>query len=252
MLLLRHLEPIPIGLVSDEPIRLAGLSSIFEQPAHEGKPPLLPVSGSIAELLAHPALEYLVVDLHSSSGGLEILEAIRRARPALKLIVIGPEGNDELVLDSIVAGARAYLELTAGLDAVRMAIEVVTSGSIWAPRRLLSKLIDRLLKVPDSSLTNANPRLTDRERQVLDLILQARSNREIAHHLGIEERTVKAHVGRLMRKAGADNRVELSMRVLNRPPASGAFFVERRHVERRHGERRHEPPSPPKRRAAAE
>jgi DNA-binding NarL/FixJ family response regulator len=229
----RNVEPIHVGLVSDEPIRLAGLTSIFEQPSHEGKPPLLPVAGSIEELLARSTLEYLVVDLHSSSGGLETLETIRRARPSLRLIVIGPEGNDELVLDSIVAGARAYLELTAAPETVRMAIEVVTGGSIWAPRRLLSKLIDRLLKVPDSSLTNGNPRLTDREHQVLDLILQARSNREIARHLGIEERTVKAHVGRLMRKAGADNRIELSMRVLNRPPASGAFFVERRRGERR-------------------
>jgi DNA-binding NarL/FixJ family response regulator len=49
---------------------------------------------------------------------------------------------------------------------------------------------------------------------VLELILTARSNREIAHELGIEERTVKAHVGRLMRKAGAENRIELSMRAL--------------------------------------
>ena len=236
---IRNLEPIHIGLVSDEPIRLEGLASIFEQPTRQDKPPLLPLAGSIEELLARPGLEYLVVDLHSSSGGLEILEAIRRARPALKLIVIGPQGNDELVLDSIVAGARAYLELTAGPETVRMAIEVVTAGSIWAPRRLLSKLIDRLLKVPDSSLTNANPHLTGRERQVLDLILQARSNREIARHLGIEERTVKAHVGRLMRKAGADNRIELSMRVLNRPQASGAFFVERRHGERRHAPASH-------------
>jgi len=47
------------------------------------------------------------------------------------------------------------------------------------------------------------PRLTARERQVMDLILLARSNREIARELGIEERTVKAHVGRLMRKTGA-------------------------------------------------
>ena len=230
---IRNVEPIHIGLVSDEPIRLEGLSSIFEQPSRQGKPPLLPISGSIDELLARSTLEYLVVDLHSSSGGLEILKPIRRARPSLKLIVIGPEGNDELVLDSIIAGARAYLELTAGPETVRMAIEVVTGGSIWAPRRLLSKLIDRLLKVPDSSLTNGAPHLTDRESQVLDLILQARSNREIARHLGIEERTVKAHVGRLMRKAGADNRIELSMRVLNRPQASGAFFIERRKGDRR-------------------
>jgi DNA-binding NarL/FixJ family response regulator len=57
--------------------------------------------------------------------------------------------------------------------------------------------------------------LTDREQQVLDLILAASSNREIARELGIEERTVKAHVGRLMRKSGVDNRLELSMRALN-------------------------------------
>jgi len=67
---------------------------------------------------------------------------------------------------------------------------VVTGGSIWAPRRLLSKLIDRLLGTAETSPQNTPPHLTHRERQVLDLILQARSNREIARELGIEERTV--------------------------------------------------------------
>jgi DNA-binding NarL/FixJ family response regulator len=213
----RNSEPIDIGLVSDHPIRLAGLSSIFDQPGVEGDPPLRPITGSLPEMLANAALEYLVVDMEASPSGLAILDSIRRARPTLRLIVIGPEGNDELVLESIIAGARAYLDLNADIDMVRQAVEVVTSGSIWAPRRLLSKLIDRLLKVPDSSLTNSKTHLTDREKQVLELILLARSNREIARQLGIEERTVKAHVGRLMRKTGADNRIELSMRALNRP-----------------------------------
>jgi DNA-binding NarL/FixJ family response regulator len=120
------------------------------------------------------------------------------------------------VLNSIVAGARAFLDLTAAPDVVRKAVEVVTSGSIWAPRRLLSKLIDRLLKVPDSAPQAPGPQLTSREQQVLALILMARSNREIAEQLGIEERTVKAYVGRLMRKTGADNRIKLSMSALNR------------------------------------
>ncbi|MGD0629717.1 MAG: response regulator transcription factor [Terracidiphilus sp.] len=213
----RNPAPVYIGLVCDEPIRLEGLVSIFDQPVEDGHSPLLPITGSLTEMLAHATLEYLVIDMHASSGGLAILDTIRRARPSMRLIVIGPEGNDELVLETIIAGARAYLDLTADIAVVRQAIEVVTSGSIWAPRRLLSKLIDRLLKVPDSSLTNAAPRLTAREKEVLDLILQARSNREIARQLGIEERTVKAHVGRLMRKTGADNRIELSMRTLNRP-----------------------------------
>jgi DNA-binding NarL/FixJ family response regulator len=215
----RNPAPIRIGLVADEPIRLAGLSSIFEQPAAVGKPSLLPISGSLEELLNLSTLEYLVVDLSSSLAGLETLNSIRRSRPNLRLIVIGPEGDDELVMDSIIAGARGYLELTAGPEMVRRAIDIVTGGSIWAPRRLLSKLIDRLLKVSDTSLSNAAPHLTDREREVLEHILMARSNREIARHLGIEERTVKAHVGRLMRKTGADNRIELSMRALHHPQA---------------------------------
>jgi DNA-binding NarL/FixJ family response regulator len=212
---IRNPGPVRVGLIADEPIRLEGLASIFEHAVAEGCPPLLAVPGSIEELLSGSTPEFLLVDLNSSSGGMETLETIRRARPAIRLIVIGPPGDDELVLDSIVAGARAYLDSAAGPDTVRQAIEVVASGSIWAPRRLLSKLIDRLLKVPDTSLTNAPLHLTDRERQVLELILMARSNREIARQLGIEERTVKAHVGRLMRKTGAENRIELSMRALN-------------------------------------
>jgi DNA-binding NarL/FixJ family response regulator len=212
--------PIRIGVVADEPIRLAGLASIFDQPAQKGQPQLVPVMGNLADLLLSASLEYLVVDLQGSTGnsaknGLEMLESIRRTKPNLRLIVIGPEGDEELVLSSIIAGARAYLDLTAGPDVVRQAVDVVTVGSIWAPRRLLSKLIDRLLKVPESVSTAVSPLLTSREQQVLELILLARSNREIAAQLGIEERTVKAYVGRLMRKTGADNRIKLSMSALN-------------------------------------
>jgi DNA-binding NarL/FixJ family response regulator len=211
----RNPEPIRIGLVADEPIRLAGFSSIFDQPAQHDRAQLIPVPGSMKELLSKESLRYLVVDMHSSASGLKALEAVRRVRPDIRLIVIGPEADEELVLKSIIAGARAYLDLSAGPDTVRSAIEVVTDGSIWAPRRLLSKLIDRLLKTPDSTIVESAPRLTSRERQVLELILKARSNREIASQLGIEERTVRAHLARLMRKAGVDNRIKLSMSVLS-------------------------------------
>jgi DNA-binding NarL/FixJ family response regulator len=214
---IRNQKPVQVGLVADEPIRLEGLISIFEAESDESRTRLLPVPGTLEELLANRSLAYLVFDLNSSSGGLETVELIGRTRPDLRLIVLGPEGRDELVLNAIIAGARAYLDLTAGPETVGMAIKAVTSGSIWAPRRLLSKLIDRLLSTRDSSLLNASSHLTVRERQVLDLILAARSNREIAKQLGIEERTVKAHVGRLMRKAGVENRIELSMRALALP-----------------------------------
>jgi len=208
-------NPIRVGVLAGEPIRLEGLASVFERAPEFGQSPLLPVVGELEELLADTALEFLMMDLNSSAGGPKVIGEIRRLRPSLRLIVIGPPGDDELVMDSIIGGARAFLDSSAGPRVVREAIEVVVSGSIWAPRRILSRLIDRLLATPDNGAGSLDPHLTARERQVLDLILLARSNREIARELGIEERTVKAHVGRLMRKTGAENRIELSMRMLN-------------------------------------
>jgi len=176
MCAIRKPGQIRIGLITDEPMRLEGLVSIFDQPAEKGHAQLVPVTGSMEFLLTEANVEYLVVDLISSSNSLPTLSVIRRARPAIRLIVVGPEGDDNLVLEAIIAGARAYLAPTAGPETVRLAIEAVTGGSIWAPQRLLSKLIDRLLRASNSSLTN-DPHLTGRERQVLELILRAHSNR---------------------------------------------------------------------------
>lgn len=204
-------DPIRIGLVTNEPIRLAGLVSVFDLPARRCEAQLYPVTGSLAELLSDATLRYMVVDLHSWSSGLKTVDTIRRQRPDIRLIVIGPEDNDELVMKSIRAGARAYLDVRDGPEMVRKAIDAVTEGSIWAPPRLLTKLIDGLLKSSGPDRAAAIPELTAREYQVLELIMRARSNREIASELGIEERTVRAHLARLMRKAGVDNRIKLSM-----------------------------------------
>jgi DNA-binding NarL/FixJ family response regulator len=238
MSLIHNTDPIRVGVLTDEPLRLEGLASIFEHSPGEGFAQLIPVVGKIDELLSDSTLEYMVVDLNSSSGSLRTLDAIRLKRPKMRLIVIGPENDDNLVLESLMAGARAYLDLKASPEIVHQAVEVVTSGSIWAPRRLLSTLIDRLLGTSDTSLTNDPPRLTERERQVLNLILQAHSNREIARELGIEERTVQAHVGRLMRKTGAENRLDLLMRASNPALLDAAGITDRRHDDRRLGDRR--------------
>jgi DNA-binding NarL/FixJ family response regulator len=233
MSLNRRPEPIRIGVIADEPIRLAGLSSIFDQPEQQGRAQLVAVPGAMRELLAKPALRYLVVDMQSLPSGMNALETIRRERPDVRMIVIGPSENEELVMKSIIAGARAYLDLSASPETVRDAVEIVTQGSIWAPRRLLSRLIDRLLNNPETSFTAMpSAKLTLREIQVMALILKARSNREIALQLGIEERTVRAHLARLMRKAGVDNRIKLSMSELGRSlakkePASRADRVRR-------------------------
>ena len=208
---IRSNEPIRVGLLIDEPLRMEGFMGIFDTKPDEDSVPLSPVFGDFEELLSDATLSYLVVDLHSNSSGLETVETIHRRRPDMRLIAIGPKGADRLILGLIQAGVRAYLDLTAIQQMARKAIEEVIKGSIWAPRRLLSQLIDRLLMPSYIRPDIIPPRLTDRERQVLELILTACPNREIARQLGIEESTVQAHVSRLLRKTGAVNRIGLLM-----------------------------------------
>jgi DNA-binding NarL/FixJ family response regulator len=206
-------------------MRLAGLVSVFDQPVLSGKIPLIPVVCSMQELPAGSTMDYLILDLHESGSSSHSVHAILRGRPGIRLLVIGPPGDDDLAMEVISAGARAYLDLNSEIAMVRLAIDEVIGGGICAPRRVLSKLIYRLLKVSDSSLMNAPPQLTVREKQVIELILLARSNREIACNLGIGIPTVTAHVGRLMRKTGTVNRINLAsfMRKRNWSDEGGLF-----------------------------
>jgi DNA-binding NarL/FixJ family response regulator len=156
-------------------------------------------------------MHFIILDVSESPNWMEMQFLVKRVRPDIDQLILGPMGNDELILRSITAGARGYLDVGSGPFAVRLATESMIQGCIWASRRLLSLLIERLLSEPGASVAAMAPVLSPRERQVLDLIMTARSNREIAEELGIEERTVKAYVASLLRKTGADNRVSLSV-----------------------------------------
>jgi DNA-binding NarL/FixJ family response regulator len=163
------------------------------------------VQGNLESLLADDSMHYLILDVNDSTRWMETQSTISRLRPDVRQLVLGPSGDDELILRSISAGARGYLDANSRPFAVRMATEAVIEGGIWAPRRL------QLLNRRNPSVSLAAPTLSPRERQVLDLIMTSHSNREIAEELGVEERTVKAYVASLMRKTGTDNRVSLSV-----------------------------------------
>jgi len=83
------------------------------------------------------------------------------------------------------------------------ALRIVNQGSVWAPRRVLSTFIERVTAFTGSYFSRRAASLfTDREKEVLEMLVAGRSNKEIGAALGIEERTVKAHVAKLMRKVG--------------------------------------------------
>ena len=195
-----------LGIVSYAPIRAEGLLSVFDDHSI-----IQPVVGDVHTLLEVHHLHHLLIDVSTQDPWLDTLFLVRRVRPDIRQIILGPERDDEAVLRSILAGGRAYIDANTEPELIRSAVESVMHGSIWLPRKVLRMLLDRLLSGTVSNPATDLKRLTERERQVLECILDARSNREIAEDLGIEERTVKAYVTSLMRKTGVRNRVELSM-----------------------------------------
>lgn len=198
-----------IALLEDEPLRAAGFRVIFDK---NGEADLFETS--LDGLLAEPKSPIAIVGLHQGEASLPAVETIHASRPDIRLIVVGPPGDEELILRSIGAGAKAYLDEFASAEQVLQAVEVVSQGSIWAPRRILALFIDRMMLNLEHLAASGKTLLSPREQDVLRLLLAARSNREIAEELGMKERTVKGHVTKLMRKTGADSRLGLSVHAL--------------------------------------
>lgn len=193
-----------IGLVATDEVRIAGLRSVLTDDC-----------GRELVLLSEPGaletagLQMVLVDSSSTSHLLELLASFRRLRPKIRLLVIGGDDEPGFIEQAIAAGARGVLSFCASAEEVKMAVEVVSDGSVWAPRKILSRLLDRATDIPTPAAVKVH--LTRRELEVLDLLLLGLSNREIAHALHVEQATVKAHLGRLMRKAGVKNRTALGV-----------------------------------------
>jgi DNA-binding NarL/FixJ family response regulator len=193
-----------VGVVATDPLRVLGLKAIFCE-AMQLEIVHLSVPGALDD--AHLAL--VLIDAECTPHLLELISTFRQVRPTLRLIVLGNETSPEYIERVIGAGAKGYLALTSTEAEIRMAIDMVRDGSVWAPRRVLSRLLDRqgnAARNPDRP-----PKFTPRELQVLDLLRAGQPNRAIAIALGIDEGTVKAHIGRLMRKVGVNNRIALTV-----------------------------------------
>jgi DNA-binding NarL/FixJ family response regulator len=143
-----------------------------------------------------------------------VMAGLKAARPDLRIIVTGSGADDETILKALAAGAKGYVDEAASPAEFIQAMRNVHQGSVWAPRRVLSIFIERVTSSPGRIFPAGRVTFTDREKEVLELLVAGRSNKEIGSVLGIEERTVKAHVAKLMRKVGVQNRIALSVHAI--------------------------------------
>ena len=172
------------------------------------------ISASLPDISTLQDIDLILLGNRSGQNLFDLMASLKATRPDLRIIVTGSGMDEETILKAIASGAKGYVDEAASPAEFVQAIRIVNQGSVWAPRRVLSMFIERVTSAPGRIFPAGRVTFTDREKEVLEMLVAGRSNKEIGSALGIEERTVKAHVAKLMRKVGVQNRIALSVHAI--------------------------------------
>ncbi len=143
-------------------------------------------------------------------GGLEATRRIRKAYPATKVLALTQYEDREYVIPVIEAGARGFVSKMAAFSELTSAIGAVARGESHLSPAAAAAVIDECQQKPSADqATDPYGQLTDREREMLKLIVEGRTAREIADMLVISLRTVEAHKSNLMKKLDIHSRTDL-------------------------------------------
>jgi len=192
-------DRIEVLLVDDHPVVRKGLQSCL---ANQDRVKIIGEAADGQQALSltlemRPDVVLLDIDLPRLSG-IEVTELLRKQAPDVRILVLSVHGNRDYIFQIIQAGAHGYISKESPPEELLRAIESVAGGETFFAPEIAQAALDDLLssggkKVPFVQLTN-------RERQVLALIAEGQSNKEVARLLGIGVRTIETHRELIMEK----------------------------------------------------
>src|SRR6516164_1730819 len=200
---------IRIAVVESDPLRFVGFRALFDSESDFEL-----IAAALPDIGVLQGIDLVLLSSRAGQNLFDVMASLKATRPDLKIIVTGAGMDEETILKAIASGAKGYVDEAAAPTEFVQALRIVQQGSVWAPRRVLSMFIERVSSNPGRIFPAGRVTFTDREKEVLEMLVAGRSNKEIGAALGIEERTVKAHVAKLMRKVGVQNRIALSVHAI--------------------------------------
>lgn len=190
---------IPILIVDDHPVVCSGLTSMLSAYGE------LEVVGSAASgeealtMVEQSRPRIMLLDLRMPGmDGIGVLHALKRMSTPPRVIILTSFEKDEDIYRAIRAGAHGYLLKDTTESEMIAAISVVDAGKRYIPRHIAARLADRMMRAD----------LTGRELQILELVAQGSTNKEIAKELSISDNTVRHHVNSIMEKLEVSDRTE--------------------------------------------
>lgn len=161
--------------------------------------------------------DIILLDINMPAiNGLEAIRVIKKENPASKVVILTALEEDSFIFQFIKEGATGYLMKDTNSQEVIRAIRAAYSGESLIQPRIVNKILkefcklsEKSEKVIDKDKTGILAVLTEREKEVLTLVVKGQNNKEIASNLFISETTVKTHVANLMNKLNLRDRVEM-------------------------------------------
>lgn len=172
----------------------------------------------LLSILPTTKIDVLLLDLYLDSmehvetpNGFEVCATVRKMAPTVKILALSVYDDADRVSRIMNAGAMGFVSKKASYQELLQAIKIVGAGKKFICKETAKRLknTNRFLAGVEDQLESTDEFFSKREKQVLDLLAQGFSTREIAHKLFITEKTVESHRKNLVNKAGAKNTVEL-------------------------------------------
>ena len=206
-----QVEKIKVLIVDDHQVVRQGLRTFLDL-----HPDILVVgeagNGAAAvDLAAQLSPNVVLMDLvMPDMDGITATSRIKALGAGIQVIALTSFTEDDKVFPAIQAGASSYLLKDVTPDALVEAIRAVHHGEARLHPEIMRKLMKQVARQPQSEPGN-DPALTQREREVIHLVAEGKSNREIAETLVISEKTAKAHVSNILGKLGLEDRTQMAI-----------------------------------------
>jgi DNA-binding NarL/FixJ family response regulator len=157
--------------------------------------------------------DILLLDIDIPGGGMAAAQAVAAVSPATRIVMLTVSEEEENLTAALRAGARAYvLKGVSGRELITI-LRGVAAGEVYITPALAASLLLEMSGAGRGAATPTDPldELTDREREILELVAQGLSNKEIAQRLYLTEKTIKHHMTNILQKLQVRNRVEAAM-----------------------------------------
>lgn len=205
-------ERIQIAIVDDHPLFRDGVvNTLRANPSFEvvGEG----TTATDALRLASELLpDLLLLDLNIPGTGLKVIPEIADTSPVTKIVILTASEEEDDVVAALKAGARAYvLKGVAARELVRVLRSVCDGEAYVTPTLAVNLLADFRQRTKTQRPTSPLDDLTERERQILELVASGKSNKEIGAQLFLTEKTVKHHMTNILQKLHVRNRVEAAL-----------------------------------------